>query len=295
MVVVLDKFLSMPTPWRVVLSAIMGFLAGPALIGVFSEYAAYWYALEMHVRPPVEGIPYLSATVTFTSFIIVVMVSAVFLLTRMVVGYFIGNVVLSIEIYPKLLSKFFVTLTGRLRSEINIAAIEGFFAAGSEGVKEFEKLPAKKAIYISLLFAVISSSLITLIIWMVNDESEVFKILIIFSLYVFFVLLSLWRRFVMILISFVTAIAFYFFTISLLFNGEQYSKFLRVTGFGGELPVSIEVNDRDKPIGMTLVLRSRDWLIGYEVGSQRVIEVPISSVRNIQYLSDSKSKELTRP
>ena len=53
-------------PLKLILSA-LGAIGGAGILGFLSDYATYWYALSIGVRPPLEGVPYLSTAVAFIS------------------------------------------------------------------------------------------------------------------------------------------------------------------------------------------------------------------------------------
>ena len=99
---VLEVFRAWSLPRRILVSILVGFIAGPGLIGFLSEYATYLYALGADVRPPVEGIPYLRASVTLFSMTLATLVGLIFWLARGVVGLLVGQVILAIEGYARL-------------------------------------------------------------------------------------------------------------------------------------------------------------------------------------------------
>ena len=280
---IIDNFLSMSLPWRVVLMLLMMFLAGPALIGLISEYATYWYAIKEGVRPPVEGIPYLSASVTFTSLVLALSVSLTFFLSRLVVGYLVGNVITSFGGYAqipslavKFLKKFF---------EFDSNPFDKAFEQINSIPNEFKKIKPKIILLVTILASAITFGISY---WQLHDNEQVIKFSIFISAYFVIIILTLWRKAVMQIVSFIIAIAFYVFSISLLFNHQYYSKFLSFTGFGGGESITIQLKDNEAPIEMKLILRSKDWFIGHSVINGESIEVPQHVVKNVRYTKTDK-------
>jgi hypothetical protein len=277
---IISKFLSLSLPWRLSLSILMMFLAGPALIGFLSEYATYWYAINHNVRPPVEGIPYLSATVTFGSLLLALLVSITFALTRLIIGYFVGSVVTSFEGYAKLPSlvvnffkKFFT---------FNTNSIDKVFEQIGNTPNEIRGITAKSIV----VFAALGGGIIFgLAYWQSSGQGneQALKYSVFISGYFVIILLTLWRKFIMQVVAFIAAISFYIFSISLLFNQQYYSQFLNLTGFGGGQPIAIQTKSEATPVNMKLILRSKDWFIGHSTETGESIEIPKSVVKNITY------------
>jgi len=277
---IISKFLSLSLPWRITLSVLMMFLAGPALIGFLSEYATYCYAINQNVRPPVEGIPYLSATVTFGSLLLALSVSITFLLTRLIIAYFVGNVVTSFEGYAKLPSlivnffkKFFT---------FNTNSIDKVFEQIGNTPNEIRAITTKNIVILAVFGG---GAIFGLAYWQSSGQGneQALKYSAFISCYFVIILLTLWRKFIMQVVSFIAAISFYIFSISLLFNQQYYSKFLNLTGFGGGQPITIAIKSEVTPVDMKLILRSKDWFIGFSTETGENIEIPKSVVKNITY------------
>jgi len=283
---IVDKFLAMSLPWRIILSVLMMFLAGPALIGLISEYATYWYALNESVRLPVEGIPYLSATVTFVSFLLALSVSFTFLLSRLIIGYFVGNVITSFEDSTKLPTKIINLIKKFILFDSN--PIEKALDQINTFPTKFREIKPKSIIIIAIIFGVISFGLSY---WKFSDREDVeaINVAILMSAYFVLIILTLWRKFIMHIVSFIVALSFYIFSISLLFNHQYYSNFLTLTGFGGGQSIIIQLKTDEKPIVMKLVIRSKDWFIGHSLSNGESIEVPQHVVKSITYEKVTKN------
>ena len=276
---IIEWFLNLTFPWRILLSAMMVFLSGPALIGFLSEYATYWYAINKGVRPPVEGIPYLSATVTFASLSIVLAASIAFYLSRVIVRYFIGNAVVSFEGYTKLPSMT-LKLLKRLFSFESESLNKTINQVG--GITDKIRNVSPKGIIILLI--VIALSVFGAIYWRLSvvQDAKALEVAIASSIYSIALTLSLWRQFVMKLITFLSVLFFYVFSVSLLFNHTYYSEFLKLTGFGGGQVVFINLKDQSTPVEMELILRSKDWFIGFSENGEN-LEIPKEAVESLQY------------
>jgi hypothetical protein len=279
---IIEWFLNLTLPWRILLSAMMVFLGGPALIGFLSEYATYWYAINRGVRPPVEGIPYLSATVTFASLSIVLAVSIAFYLSRIIVRYFIGNVVVSFDGYIKLPSMVLKMLKRLISFESKsldrtINQVDGI-------TDKIRSVSPKSIIILSIVISLIVFGL-TYWRFSVIEDAKALEGAIAISVYSIALILSLWRQVVMQFIAFVSVVFFYVFSVSLLFNQDYYSEFLKVTGFGGGQVVFINLKDKSDPLEMELILRSKDWFIGFSASGEN-LEIPKEAVESVKYNRD---------
>lgn len=273
-----EWFLNLTLSWRLLISGAMIYLGGPAFIGFLSEYATYYYALKSGVRPPVEGIPYLSATVTLASLFMVVTVSIVFYLTRIIVRYFIGNMILSISGYlhaPSLILKSLKKLFSFENKSLDKTTEKISEATNLIKHASFKQVATTCLIMGSLTF--------TATYLLISDEKDNPIWFAVFACtYSSALLFSLWREWVMKFIAFIGVVLFYIFSISLLFNQSHYSNFLQITGFGGGQVILIKLKEEPELIEMKLILRSKEWFIGFSPDDKN-IEIPNESVEKITY------------
>lgn len=288
----LERFLSLSIPWRILLSVLMIFVAGPGLIGILSEYATYSYALSEHVRPPVEGVPYLSATAIAFSFFISLLVSLVFLFSRAVLGYFVGGMILSIDSYFGMPLKLLEKLRKVIPNYSGNRDLENMCISIEKLPKLVSAVPAKTLFPLSLI---VSGSVFGLTFWLAKKDNDpnAFSAAVVFSVYSFILLLSLWRKYIVVAVSFITAIAFYVSIISLMFNSNYYAKFLNITGFGGGMEVSVTLSDNSPPQEIKLLLRSSEWLIGKSLDGESNIEIPTHSVVKVTQYGANKVLQRT--
>ncbi|WP_313916593.1 hypothetical protein [Tahibacter sp.] len=248
--------MSLSIPQRLVVSLVVGFVAGPAFIGFLSEYATYAYAMGAGVRPPVEGIPYLKASVTLGSLTLATAVAIVIWVAR--------------TLLHNLLNSFF-GYAALVRKVIPKADASNFIANSSIRVP-------------LLLGAAVGVPVLLAVEYVLPDSTQTRMVVV--TEYVLFVLilLSVWSRLFLWISSAFAALVFYVLCLSVLFRHEYYGEFLYRIGFGGGQEIEIQIKDRNYPIRMQLELRSQDWLIGTVQGQRGHIEVPLATVERIWYL-----------
>ncbi|MGJ0516691.1 MAG: hypothetical protein ACR65O_13190 [Methylomicrobium sp.] len=121
----IKKFISLSFPIKLIIGSIASVIAGPGVVSFVSEYASYYYALEIGVRPPLEGIPYLSATTALVSFIFALSASIVFISTRWMIsrigGQFVDFVENILPIFSKglYMVRFYTTAGGKFIKKIS--------------------------------------------------------------------------------------------------------------------------------------------------------------------------------
>jgi hypothetical protein len=73
-----DKYAGLVFPLKLLIGTVLGIALGPGFVGLLSEYATYYYAIDLGIRPPLEGIPYLKSAVTAGSLLLAVVVAFFF-------------------------------------------------------------------------------------------------------------------------------------------------------------------------------------------------------------------------
>lgn len=272
----IHRFLGLSLPLKLIVGSIVGAVAGPGVVGVMSEYASYAYALEIGVRPPLEGIPYLSATAALASLIIAVLAAFVFVLTRWVISMIGGQVV---EIVGNLLSIIDKGLDayresgGKLFKKIS----------ARESLNSIRDLPLKKII-------VLSGGLSAALVALVNvlpislSETDAKALSIVIALYVTVAIFTIWSRSFAFFIAGVAVVAFYALSLGTLFDAEKHRTFLRLIGYGGEIPIEVEFGPSETPLELSLSIRTTTALLGRPAGKDGIVEIPLSRVKRISYL-----------
>lgn len=262
MIVTLWKWVQgMNLPLRVLVYACTAFIAGPGFLGFISEYATYVYAMRVGVRPPVEGIPYLSATVTIASVAIALSVSLVFYATLAVVRYLAG--------------------LGDLSRRFALAYRKGVSA-------EISKKRNAATAFAATAFLAISVILYIFFRYIMNsDHAPPTWLLYLTCWYVISAALgftaAIDRRFAWGSAA-VLAALFYIGTLSAMFSRDYYSAFLRTIGFGGGIYVAVGLKDRSDQLQMILDVRSSEWLIGRSPTAAGHVEIPVENVLSIRYV-----------
>lgn len=243
-------------PQRIAVSFVVGFIAGPAFIGFLSEYATYLYAMRAGIRPPVEGIPYLKASV---------MLGSLALATAVAIVMWLARAILLNTLYA------FFTYAAMVKRVIPKADVPNFVA--NSGIR------------VPLLMSAAIGVLALLVAEYIMPYDQEMRLIVSVE-YVIFVLLliSVWSRVFLWISSAFAALVFYVLCLSVLFRHEYYGAFLFRIGFGGGQAIEIQIKDRDQPVRMQLELRSQDWLIGTVPGQPGHLEVPLATVEQVRYL-----------
>jgi hypothetical protein len=259
-------------PLKFLLSAALGAFAGAGVLGFFVEYATHSFALSYGFRPPVEGIPYLQATVTGGSFIL------------LVTGAFIaaGLIALFQKRVQQAKPSSASANTAESKREVNglrafaillgivtvlLIAFAGIviavltFACELHEFDSCRTLPRNKLIP-GLAGAITGSVISALVSWRPR--------------------LVWW-------LSLGAVSVYYLVVVLLLFSPTKYAAFLRYTGFGGGLPVKVEVETKGDLPNMEfdthLMLRTSQTLIIYSKATQRFQEYPLNRIAQISYMT----------
>ncbi len=262
----IQKYLTLPLLARIGIP-LLGSAIGGLGVGVLSEYAAYYYALEAGFRPPFEGIPYLRPTVSAFTFILLF-------------GLFIGfaSVYLLIGWPLLLIRKLFERMSDNYRTK---AKSDPDFAT-----REYQAIPhllSKRIMTTSFYFYGIDIDPVKQSLKNNDEVSETLEIManaldnakildpkgpIIFA--------SMSGIFAVIALS------------VLLFQPKLYNKLLCSMTYGGDIPVVLYlkndgISNIEKEEG-ELVLRSETAIT---IRTESVFkEYPVSSIRSIEYADD---------
>lgn len=281
---IIDNFFALSLFWRIAFSISLAFIAGPAFIGYLSEYATYWYAIKENVRIPVEGIPYLQATVALGSLLVTILVSVTFLITRVLFGHIVQKFILE-DYFSYLFLNTIKKVLSLTKPSFRSKALDASLQQLGGIHNNLSKLSGKKLTILMILFALtaVVVSYVGLALG-TNPPERLLEISLTFGAFVSLSILSNWSRVALFLISLITAILFYLLCISLLFNHNNYSNFLKKTGFGGQILLDVTNKDSKKNSQILLVIRSRDWLIGRDPKTNKSIELPMQSIEKIEYI-----------
>lgn len=272
------KFLELTLPMKLLWSSVAVMIVGPGINALVSEFAAYAYALDIGIRPPLEGIPYLTATVTVVSIVLPLVATGLFLILR---GWF-GAMATGVSIPLKDLSGMSERLQRYLPPRSNDSGLS--FAV------EIWMSILISSVYMGVVYFIHFASFV----WL-YDESDNFNQIAIRTFVLFVILhLSLYWRTLAWWLSFVAIVLFYLSTFGLMFSTASYADFLRMVGYGGGAKVLVEhetANGDSREEDYYLLLRTSEALIALKQDKVTVIEIPIESVSSIQYALGSQSTD----
>jgi len=277
----ISRYLELSLPMKIFFAAVAGAIAGPGFLAFLSEYAAYQYALTVGVRPPLEGIPYLSATVALVSLILALLASLVFLITR-----------------------WFFALVGAMLIDTieRISAVldQGLQDYRNKGGKFFKKFSVTEAISSinKLSFFQVSglAASLSLVIWLVIIKTSGFGVFhnvkstaFAFVFYTSIAIFSLWHRAFAWFVAVLVVILFYFFSITALFDTDRHAFFLKVIGYGGGIPIIVEYEGDRSQEKLNLAIRTTTSLMSMPDASGEFVEIPLHRVRRIIYQGSSNT------
>lgn len=272
----IQRFLGLSLPLKLIVGSVVGAVAGPGVVGVMSEYASYAYALEIGVRPPLEGIPYLSATAALASLVIAILAAIVFVLTRWVISMIGGQVVEivnnSLSIIDKGINSY-REAGGKLFKKIS----------AKESLNSIRNLPLKKVIALSGGLSVALIGLFNVLPMSLSDtDAKAFPIVI--ALYVTVAIFTIWSRSFAFFVAGAAVVAFYALSLGVLFDTGKHREFLRLIGYGGEIPIQVDFGPNESVVSLSLSIRTMTALIGTPAGSDHIVEIPLSRIKSISYL-----------
>lgn len=246
---------------------LLGSAIGGLGVGVLSEYAAYFYALEVGFRPPFEGIPYLRPTVSAFTFILLfglfIGFASVYLLLGMplsVIRRMFERISENYKTKAKSDSDYvkreYQSISNFLSKKINVVAFN-FYGIDIDPVKQSLKNNDDPKATLEIMANALQNAKIL-------DPKHP----IIFA--------SISGICVVIALS------------VLLFQPKLYSKLLCSMSYGGDIPIVLYlkndgVSNIEKEEGY-LVLRSETAITIRKMPVFK--EYPISSIRSIEYADD---------
>ncbi len=263
-----DRFKSLSTPRKLLVSVVVNVVLGVGIGGV-AEWATYKYAIAAGVRPPFEGIPYLSVAVVGLG-IGVVLMSAVVIA---IVSTFFGYVGLFVN-----------------RFAIALELIDGI---GAEQQKNSKSTGEGKNPYLAGAITLTGTLLVGICGlgiagWIVFDGQlslAYFSASVGAAALAFLDIIHRWIRWAVFLGAVLTI---YVGLVVALSSQATYERAIGWMRYGGSIPVVIHLNckeDSSTPVRSSLILRtSNAFLIRTDDGSNR--EYPADVVCAIDYLDE---------
>ena len=269
-------------PLKLMLGA-LGVFGGAGFLAFLSDYATYSYAIFTGVRPPMEGVPYLSVAVAFLS---------IFLLFTGALSFVIAYVFLAAVM------RFSTASTKVEAAVFRMLKLDMQHAEVMNVLRRLRTLPLKRRLSICLLASLsLSVMLMGVFVFIYKDSTlvtetenwDVWYRTLGFSFVYLLTLMILLLVPTAVWPLSVCAVAVYFVTaIILLFQPNEYAKFLRVVGYGGGLPIKMYCKD---PVlqnhlaqtEVSLILRTNDTMIVLDTRSERFLEIPRAEVVYFSY------------
>ena len=269
----MSNILPYSLPIKILAGSLFAILGGSGLLGFLSEFATYFYAISYGFRPPVEGVPYLRASVTFISLALIL--GAIF---GFVVIFLLAKLmVLPFDAPMYFLSKFKST------SNPTPSVMDIYERMRSRSLKHVLVVSTTASLVVSL----------SLIFFLHSENKFDANHKYIFAFFGFFsgslvLYVCTFRPSWLKVFTGIGALAFVVTFPSMMFHLDTYSKFMRVSGFGGGKIISVtyKLNALDgdsKTLNGGLLLRTTDYLIIYHSDNKEIIEIPITNVEKIAY------------
>lgn len=272
-------------PYSMPLKIIIGFLftalGGSSVLGLLSEFAVYNYALVNGFRAPVEGIPYLRATVMAVSLAMIIVALVVFLFAYLTLKQFTLFMPFIVKHIQKALSYF----NPQLGEKISHTKLDSLVEKSNATMLA---VAAGSSLLVVIAVLYTFEDIVPYIASILGSEYklpiEIKNPLGFLTLYfgVFTIYLSLFRPKYTKEISLSVAGISVLIAVLIMFNANWYSRFLNITGFGGERSVTLYQNSQEDTISGKLLIQSNDYYIILQPNNE-VIEFPVKQVKKITY------------
>lgn len=246
-------------PLKLVVSAFLGvFSAG--VLGWLSEYATYSYSVYYGVRPAVEGVPYLAASVALGSFLILMLTAIAFGLSYLFIRI----------LFPDFWLKVFFRNDGR-----EVLKHVPFFETKSNFLAILGALFLVGVIWTSMFVtAYFKNSL--------HDFKENWIVISVLFIFSFFSTLASLRPHWLPRIAMGVALLNMVFWCVIMFSPQVYAKYLRIVGHGGGYPAVLELDDGGK-LDIYLFLRTSHSYLVLSADAKKVIEIPKLRVNSLEH------------
>lgn len=280
---VTDFFKVMPysMPLKITIGFLFTALGGSSVLGLFSEFAVYNYALVNGFRAPVEGIPYLRATVTVVSLTMIMVALVAFLIVYLMLKQFALYMSFMLMAVKKIIAYF----SQRYSEEFHQNSMNSL---QERGVVAMLFIATTASLLVVFLIGFSVDNIIPYILSIIIGEGEIVikydslaEKMIIFSA-TFIIYISMFRPKYTKEIAFSIAAVSVLTVLMIMFNAKWYSKFLNITGFGGERSVTLYPNNSNSTISGKLLIQSNDYYI-ILLPEKEVIEFPVRQVKKITY------------
>lgn len=281
----LVKVIPYSMPLKITIGFLFTALGGSSVLGLLSEFAVYNYALINGFRAPVEGIPYLRATVTAVSLTMIIVALVAFLLAYLILKQLTLSMSFTLTFIKKILSYF----SPKLGDEFGNSGLDSLIDKSL--IAMLLVAAGCSWLVVILLGYTVEDALPQILLTLSKENEPPLNIKSPLENWVvfcgtFIIYISMFRP------KYTKEIAFSIAGISVLvvllvmFNANWYSKFLNITGFGGERNVTLYPNNTESTISGKLLIQSNDYYIILQPENE-VIEFPVKQVKKITYKQSS--------
>ncbi len=278
----ISTFLELSLPIKIFVSSLTLLIAGPGFLYILTEYATYFYIVSLGIRPPFEGVAYLSATVAFLSLVLALCAAVIFIITRFVIGGIGAQIVDFIKSISLLFDeglREYHREGGKLFHKLSF----------SNYVGSIEKLPFKSVIGLAFVFFLLILGIVNIV--GVSPEADAKGVIMYFTLYTTIALFTLWSKAFSLGIAIIFVLLFYISSINFLLDSERYKEFLQIVGYGGGIPIEVEYKNDSIDKSLKLVIRTSTSLLAEQNKVGKYVEIPIENIKKIIYKKHTINNE----
>ena len=276
---IIRQFVGLSIPLKIVSAGLVSALAGSSVLYFLMEYQTYFYFISIKIRPPFEGTQYLSATVALFGLLLAICAAIVFLGVRWMLGQVSAVIVGTVT---NIMSMLDVALDDYHRNGGKRLATFRFI----DLVSAFQRLRFGTVFVLIGIFYIFVGK--ALGVSGLNPPKDAQAAQYILTFYFSVSLLSLWSKSFSWQSAIIVVFVFYISVILYFIDFEKYRSFLRIVGYGGGIPISVEMKDTKKHEEMLLAIRTPESLISEKDDQGEYVEIPFSNVSKITY---RKNKE----
>jgi hypothetical protein len=270
----IKKTIELTLPLKIILASVLTAIAGPGFLAFSAEYATYHYALSAGVRPPVEGVPFLAATVALGSILLAIMATGLFLLFRYGLKLVLGMYLYMVNEFAQTIDQVTEVLPNDFGENVKSFRLR-------ETVSSIPKLKAKKAFIIISVMAIAIGILLEALHFISLSSSD--SIAFHSAIMTWLALLTVWRPVILWFVGVVAVGVFYLSILYLMFSGNNYEEFLREVKFGGSIPITIEYNDENNTKEKyNLIIRTSTVLL-VKNKHDNIKEIFLENIRSVGY------------
>ncbi|MEJ6022037.1 hypothetical protein [Ramlibacter sp. PS4R-6] len=275
----IDRLAAWSWPVKFAVGASVSAFAGGGVLAFLLQNAAYNFSLTFGFRPAVEGIPYLSALVTFSSVSLLVIAALVSLVVTVAGKYFLLNFIDWLE-----------ARTQRFQPQTwsPIPWLRGLrFWPAMAVLLPLNVLLVLTETAVLPRFAQLDATCAWPLLLCTHEEFRGPEWFAISFAVGFFILIMLWRPALVWLATLGLVAIYYAWIGANVLPADGYGRLLRMTGFGGGVKVTVEViENENKPpriLESYLLLRSSTSVFLFDPTSKRIEEYQLGTVLRLAH------------